>query len=92
MSRGGARAGAGRPLKSGDTARGKLVRIAITQTEHEVLELLSQQWGVPVATAAYGLLADSLAKCRKAKPLAIPRNMILAASQIIARHERASGG
>jgi hypothetical protein len=63
------------------------VRISITDTEHSVLELLAEQWHVPVATAAYGLFADQIATCRRAKALAMPEKLVYAASLIVAKHE-----
>jgi hypothetical protein len=63
------------------------MRISLTETEYEVLTMLGQQWDVPVATAAYGLLADCIAKCRRQKALAMPEKVIYAASRIVARYE-----
>ena len=85
--RGGPRRGAGRPCKSPDFVRDRVVRISITDAEHECLEILAEQWEVPVATAAYGLFADQIAKCRRIKPLAMPEKMIYAASRIVAKYE-----
>jgi hypothetical protein len=59
----------------------------LTQTEYEVLELLGRQWDVPTATAAYGLLADCIAKCRRTKALTMPDKMIYAASRIVASYK-----
>lgn len=87
MTRGGPRAGSGRPPKLRDTVRDKIIRVSVTQTEYEVMELLSDQWDVPVATAAYGLLADQIASCRKAKDLAMPEKLFYAASQIVAKYK-----
>jgi len=87
MSRGGPRAGAGRPPKANDTVRNKLVRISVTHTEFEILEMLAVQWDVPVATAGYGLLADCIAKCRKNKAIAMPERVVIAASRIVAQYE-----
>lgn len=87
MTRGGPRANAGRPPKARDTVRNKMVRISVTHTELEVLEMLAVQWDVPIATAAYGLLADCIAKCRKDKALAMPERMIIAASRIVAKYQ-----
>jgi hypothetical protein len=61
--------------------------MSITDAEHEVLEILAEQWGVAVATAAYGLFADQIAKCRRIKPLAMPDKLIYAASRIVAKYE-----
>lgn len=59
----------------------------ITHSEYEILELLSEQWDVPVATAAYGLLADSIAKCRgKNRSKNIPDDLVYAASRIMAKY------
>ena len=79
--------GAGRPKKCPDTVRDRVVRISITDSEHEILEILAAQWDVPVATAAYGLFADQIAVCRRAKPLAMPEKMIFAASRIVAKYQ-----
>jgi hypothetical protein len=87
MSSGGARQGSGRPPKARDTVRNKIVRLSVTPSELEVLELLGVQWDVPTATAAYGLLADCIAKCRRQKALAMPDKLIYAASRIVARYE-----
>lgn len=86
---GGARKGSGRPKKCRDTVRDRMVRISITDSEFEVLEILAEQWDVPVATAGYGLLADAIGNCRKSKPLAIPDKLIYAASRIVARYKPA---
>ena len=87
--RGGPRHGAGRPKnkKCPDTTRDRVVRVSVTESEYELLVILGEQWDLPVATAAYGLLADCIAKCRKSKPLAMPDKLILAASQIVAQHK-----
>jgi len=53
----------------------------------EVLNLLAKQWDVPMGTAAYGLLADCIAKCRRTKALAMPHKLIYAASRIVAQYE-----
>jgi hypothetical protein len=62
------------------------MRISLTETEFEVLTMLGQQWDVPTATAAYGLLADCIAKCRRGKALAMPERLIYAASRILAEY------
>jgi hypothetical protein len=67
--------------------RNKIVRLSVTPSELEVLELLAVQWDVPTATAAYGLLADCIAKCRRQKALAMPEKIIYAASRIVAKYE-----
>ena len=91
MTRGGPRAGAGRPLKGKDCVRDRSVRIHVTETEMEVLELLAEQWAVPVATAAYGLLADCIAHCRKKnRAMSVPDNLVYNASRIIAKYETGS--
>jgi hypothetical protein len=59
----------------------------MTDSEFTVIEILSEQWDVPVATAAYGLLADQIANCRKSEPLAMPEKLIYAASRIVAKYE-----
>ena len=89
--RGGPRMGAGRPNKCPDTVRNRVVRISITDSELAALQILAEQWDVPVATAAYGLFADQIAICRRAKPLAMPAKLVYAASQIVARHKPAAG-
>ena len=86
--RGGARKGAGNPgKKCRDLVRDRTVRICITDTEHEVLEILSEQWDIPLSTAAYGLLADQIATCQRSKPLALPEKLVYAASLIVAKHQ-----
>lgn len=87
MSRGGPRLHSGRPKKCPDTVRDRIVRISITDSEHAILEILAEQWDVPVATAAYGLFADQIARCRRSKPLAMPEKLIYAASRIVAKYE-----
>ena len=87
MTRGGPREGSGRPPKLKDTVRSQIIRVHVTPTEFDVLQLLADQWDVPVATASYGLLADQIAACRKAKALAMPEKLYYAASKIIAKHE-----
>ena len=87
MSSGGARAGSGRPPKARDTVRNKMLRLSVTHSDLEVLKLLGEQWDVPVATAAYGLLADCIAKCRRQKALHMPDKIIYAASRIVAKYE-----
>lgn len=87
MTRGGPRTGAGRPPKARDTVRNKLLRLSLTESELEVLAMLGEQWDVPTATAAYGLLADCIAKCRRQKALTMPDKMIYAASRIVAKYE-----
>jgi hypothetical protein len=67
-----------------------MIRISMTETEFEVMEMLGEQWGVPTSTAAYGLLADCIASCRRQKALAMPEKMIYAASQIVARYNPAA--
>jgi hypothetical protein len=84
--RGGPRHGAGRPKKCPDTVRDRIVRISVTDTEHEVLEILAEQWDVPVATAAYGLFADQIARCRNMKALAMPEKLVYAASRIVSKY------
>jgi len=86
MSSGGPREGSGRPPKGRDTVRNRLMRISLTETEFDVLKMLGEQWEVPTSTAAYGLLADCIAKCRRTKALAMPDKMIYAASRIVARY------
>ena len=86
MSKGGRRAGAGR--RKTLTSRDQQTRVMMTQAEHDDLTLLAEQWCVPVATAAYGIFADSLAKMRRVRPQS-PENLVLAASRAIARHEPA---
>jgi hypothetical protein len=87
MTKGGPRAGSGRPPKLRDTVRNRILRVSLTETEFEVMELLAESWDVPTATAAYGLLADQIATCRKANALAMPERLIVAASQIVAKHQ-----
>ena len=87
MTSGGARRGAGRHPKARDTVRNKIVRLSVTPTEFEVLEMLGIQWDVPTGTAAYGLLADCIAKCRRQKALAMPEKIIYAASLIVAKYK-----
>lgn len=83
--------GSGRPPKGRDTVRNRVVRMHVTPSEMEVLQMLAVQWDVPTATAAYGLLADCIAKCRRQtgrqKVLAMPDRIIYAASRIVARYE-----
>ena len=90
MSSGGARIGSGRPLKHRDTVRNRMVRISMTETEYDVLAMLAEQWEVPTSTAAYGLLADCIASCRRQKALAMPEKMIYAASLLVARYNPAA--
>ena len=87
--RGGPRFGAGRPKnkKCPDTVRDHVVRVSMTESEYEVLAVLGEQWNLPVATAAYGLLADQIATCRNEDPLAMPEKLIYAASVIVAKHK-----
>lgn len=87
MTRGGPRKGAGRPKHCSDVVRDRVVRICLTDSELAVLEILGEQWDVPTATAAYGLLATCIADCRKATPLALPEKLIWAASCVIAKHQ-----
>jgi len=87
MPKGGVRSGAGRPPKARDTVRSKILRMNLTETEYEVMRLLATQWDVPIATAAYGLLADCIAKCRRQKALTMPDKLIYAASRIVAKYE-----
>jgi hypothetical protein len=84
--RGGPRKGAGHPRKCPDTVRDCIVRISMTDSELAALESLAEQWDVPVATAAYGLFADQIARCRNSKPLAMPEKLIYAASRIVAKY------
>jgi hypothetical protein len=85
--RGGPRTGAGRPRKLKDTVRNRMVRLSVTESEYEVLEMLGESWDVPTATASYGLLADAIAHIRKVRPPAIPENLLLAASEVLAKHQ-----
>jgi hypothetical protein len=85
--KGGPRKGSGRPRKCPDTVRDKVVRLSITDSELAVLEILAEQWDVPIATAAYGLFADQIASCRRSKPLALPQKLVYAASAILAKYE-----
>ena len=87
MTRGGPRAGSGRPPKMRDTVRDRMIRVSVTQTEYEVMQLLADQWGVPIATASYGLLADQIATCRKSKDLEMPEKLVYGASKIIAKYK-----
>lgn len=87
--RGGPRQGAGHPKKCPDTVRDKIVRISMTDSELAVLEMLAEQWDVPVATAAYGLFADQIARCRNAEPLAMPEKLVYAASRIVGKYPAA---
>jgi hypothetical protein len=64
------------------------MRISLTESEYEVLTMLGEQWGVPTATAAYGLLGDCIAKCRRQKGLAMPDNIVYAASLLVARYNK----
>jgi hypothetical protein len=67
--------------------RDRVIRVSVTDAEYTVIALLAEQWDVPVATAAYGLLADQIANCRKEKALAMPEGLIYAASRIVAKYE-----
>ena len=87
MSNGGPKHGSGRPPKLRDTVRNRLVRISVTESEWEVIQMLAKSWDVPTATAGYGLLADSIAAIRKRSPTAIPRDLLLAASAVVAKHQ-----
>ena len=87
MSSGGARTGSGRPPKARDTVRNKMLRLSVTHSELEVLQILGEQWDVPTATAAYGLLADCIAKCRRGKAPPMPERLVIAASRIVSRYE-----
>jgi hypothetical protein len=75
-------------MKGADLVRDYQLRVCITATEREVLELLAEQWDVPTATAAYGLLADSIARCRRSRAvLTMPDKLIYAASRIVAKYQ-----
>jgi len=58
----------------------------ITEPEYDDLVLLAEQWDIPVATAAYGIFADTMSRMRRVKPQS-PANLVLAASAMIAKHE-----
>jgi hypothetical protein len=58
----------------------------MTDSELSVLETLAEQWDVPVATAAYGLFADQIARCRNSAPLSMPEKLVYAASRIVAQY------
>jgi hypothetical protein len=76
-----------------DTVRDKIIRVSVTQTEYDVMQQLADQWDVPIATAAYGLLADQIARCRKSRALAMPEKLYYAASLIVTRYKpRVEGG
>ncbi len=74
-----------RTLQMVDTGVGLSV-VVLGLARFRVLELLGDQWRVPIATAAYGLLSDSLAKIRNVKPMT-PQAVVLAASKIVAQHQ-----
>ena len=81
--KGGPRNGSGRDRSP--ASRTHQTRIMMTRAEFEDLELLSEQWDIPIATAAYGIFADSLARYRSVKPHS-PHSLVLAASRCIAQH------
>lgn len=64
----GAQLGSGRK-PSGRAGRRVIVRLSVTEAEARDLILVAQAWSVPVGTAAYGLLAESLARCRRRAPV-----------------------
>lgn len=63
---GGRRPGAGRPKGSGNgpspNSRRNRVAVMFTDTELKTLKGLAKKKGVPIATAAYGLIAKPLAR------------------------------
>lgn len=84
MSSGGPRHGSGKPPSA--ASRDHQIRIMMTEAEHDDIQLLAQQWDVPLATAAYGVFTSELSRIRRCKPHS-PVNLVLAASAAIAKHE-----
>ena len=80
--------GSGAPPGDPATTRSMRVHLAVRPGEFEDLEAIAEAWRVPIATVAWAIVADQLARWRKVPlelgPLAIP---LIAARQVLERNE-----
>ena len=84
--KGGPRKGSGRPPRH--YPRDKTIAVKVTQTEWERLTLLAERWNVPLATAAYGLLADQLSRVCNRVGDQLPHDLVEGASLAIRDYAR----
>ena len=65
--------------------RTERLRISFYPREMEYLEAIAEAWGVPVATAAWAILHDQLARFRRQQPNLGPTGLAIAAALAVTR-------
>lgn len=83
---GGPQRGSGRPpVEDRFWVRSRGIRVLFRPDEYNDLCEIAEQWGVPVATAVYGIVGDQLARIRKRAPELGKCGLAIAAAEVVLR-------
>lgn len=83
---GGPQLGSGRtPIEDRYWVRSRGVRVMFRPDQHSDLCDIAEQWGVPVATAIWGIVSDQLARFRKQAPNLGEHGLAIAAASVVLR-------
>jgi hypothetical protein len=83
---GGPQIGSGRPpIEDRYWVRSRGVRVMFRPGEYDNLCEISEQWGVPVATAVWAIVSDQLARFRKRAPELGEHGLAIAAASVVLR-------
>ena len=83
---GGPQLGSGRtPIEDRFWVRSRCIRVMFRPGEYEDLCQIAEGWGVPVATAIWGIVGDQLARFRKRAPELGKHGLAIAAASVVLR-------
>ena len=83
---GGPQLGSGRtPIEDRFWVRSRGVRVMFRPGEYDDLCQIAEGWGVPVATAIWGIVGDQLARIRKRSPELGEHGLAIAAASVVLR-------
>jgi hypothetical protein len=85
---GGPQLGSGAtPIENRFWVRSRGIRIMVRPDQYDDLCELAKQWGVPVATSAWAILADQLARFRRRAPELGKHGLAIAAASVVLRQK-----
>ena len=85
---GGPQLGSGRePIEDRYWVRSRGVRVMFRPDEHTDLCAIAEQWGVPVATCVWAIVADQLARYWKRAPELGEHGLAIAAASVVLRQK-----
>jgi hypothetical protein len=83
---GGPQLGSGRPpVEDRYWVRSRGVRVMFRPGEYDDLCQIAEGWGVPLATAIWGIVGDQLARIRKRAPELGEHGLAIAAASVVLR-------